>query len=108
MAWAHGSAGLVGVLEVQVVARRRRPALALVLGLRRRGAVWLLRGAAHAQERDLTDLHPGIDRDREGGHIRQLERQVAVPSRIDEAGGAVNEQAEPARGALALQPGHQV
>src|SRR3954470_21967315 len=101
MAWAHGSAGLPGVLEVQVVAGRRRPALALVLGLGRLGAVWLLGGAAHAQERDLTDLHPGIDRDREVGHIRKLERQVAVPTRIDEAGGAVDEQTKPAQGALA-------
>ena len=46
-------------------------------------------------ERELPDLHPRIDRDREVGDVRQLERDVPVPAGIDEACGRVDQQAEP-------------
>ncbi len=53
-------------------------------------------GGRHLEERDLADLHPRVDRDRQVGDVRQLERQVPVPSRVDEPGGGVDEQAEAA------------
>src|SRR5690242_867056 len=79
-------------LEVLVVAARRRTALALVLRPRRAAAVGVLGRRGHLEEGDLADLHLGVDGDRKVGHIRELEREVTVPTCVDEAGGAVNEQ----------------
>src|SRR5262249_35547570 len=47
-------------------------------------------------------------RDRKVGHVRQLQRHVSVPARVDEAGGGVDQQAQPAEGALAVQPPDEV
>ena len=54
-------------------------------------------------ERDLPDLHPVVDRDRQVGDVRQLERHVPVPAGVDEARGRVDEQAEAAQRALSLE-----
>ena len=59
-------------------------------------AVRRLGGLGQLDERELADLHPVVDRDREVGDVRELERHVPVPAGVDEAGGGVDEQAEPA------------
>src|SRR5690348_15086291 len=94
--------------EVLVVAARRRPALTLVLRPGRAAPVRVLGGRGHLQERDLADLHLGVDRDRKVRDVRQLEREVAVPSRVDEPGRRVDEQAQPPQRALAFQPRDQI
>src|SRR6266536_3241446 len=60
------------------------------------------------EERDLADLHAGVDRDRKVGDVGELEGEVAVPPGVDVAGRGVDEQAEPAERRLALQAGHEV
>ncbi len=50
----------------------------------------------------------GVDRDRQIRDVRQLERDVAVPARVDEARRRMDEQPEPPQRALALEPRHQV
>ena len=57
----------------------------------------------HLDEGQLPDLHLRIDRDRQVGHVRQLERDVPVPTGVDEAGRRVDQEAEPAQGALPFQ-----
>ena len=96
------------MLEVLPVAARRRPALALVLRADRRRAVRRRGRLGHLHEGDLPDLHAGIDRDREVRDVRELERHVAVPARVDEAGRRVDEQAEAAERALPLEPRDEV
>src|SRR5688572_1654122 len=76
---AHNSA----LFEVLPVAAGRRPALALVLRADPGGAVRPLGGLRQLHERELADLHPGVDRDREVGDVRQLERHVPVPAGVD-------------------------
>ena len=45
------------------------------------GAVGHVGRRGHAQEADLPDLHAGVERDRQVGHVRQLEGDVPVPTR---------------------------
>ncbi len=80
---------LVRVRELPEEPARRRPALTLVLVPGR--SVRRVRGRREPEERDLPDLHPRIDRDRQVRHVRELERQVAVPARIDVAGRRVDQ-----------------
>src|SRR5579884_2080047 len=94
--------------EVEVVATRRRTALALVLRARLLRPVRTVGGRRHAQERDLPDLHARVDRDREVGDVRQLEGQVPVPACVDESCGAVDEEAETAEARLALEARDEV
>src|SRR5262249_2476411 len=54
--------------------------------------------------RELADLHLRVDRDRQVRDVRELERHVAVPARVDEPGGRVDQEAEPSERALAVQP----
>src|SRR5439155_3858136 len=90
---------------VRAVARRRSPTdlvparefleeptgrgapLPLVLAPPRRGAVRTLCRCGEPEERDLPDLHAGVDGDREVGHVRELEGQISVPAGIDVASG---------------------
>src|SRR4051794_17580607 len=67
-------------LEVLVVAARRRTALALVLRSRFAAPVGVFGRRRHLEEGDLPDLHLGVDRDGEVGHVRKLEGEVAVPA----------------------------
>ena len=69
---------LVSGFEVEVEAARRGLGLALVLAARLVRAVGPLDRPVHPHERDLPDRHAVVDRDREVGHVRELERQVAA------------------------------
>ena len=75
--------------------RRSRAGLALVLGAEPAGTVRCLGRLGHLDERELPDLHADVDRDRKVRDVRQLERHVAVPARVDEAGRRVDEEPEP-------------
>src|ERR1051325_3238938 len=60
-------------LEVLPVPAGRRSPLALVLRPERPRPVGHVGRRGHPQEADLADLHPRVERDREAGHVRQLE-----------------------------------
>ena len=81
------------------------PPLALVLRARRALPVGLVGGRGHPHEADLADLHPRVDRDRQAGHVGQLQRDVPVEPGVDEPGRAVDQQTEPAEARLALDAG---
>ena len=85
---------------------RRGPSLALVLAARAPVRGLGLRG--QAEERDLSDLHPRVEGDRQVRDVRELERQVAVPPRVHVPGRRVDQQAEPAERGLPLQARHEV
>ena len=84
------------VAEVLEVPARRRAALALVLRPGGALAVRRVGRRGHLHEADLADLHPRVQRDRQAGHVGQLERDVPVETGIDEAGRAVDQQPEAA------------
>ena len=66
-------------------------------------AVRPLDRGSNLEEADLADPHAEVEGDRQVRDVRQLERQVALPARVDVARGRVDQQAEPAQGALALR-----
>src|SRR4051794_9289716 len=101
-------AGPPVAIAVDVDRRRRRLELALVLGPERLGAVRPLHGAAHPEEADLADAHPGVQGDREVGDVRELERERALPARIDVARGRVDQQPQAPERRAAFEPGHDV
>ena len=84
------------------------PALALVAGADAVAAVGALGRAGQPEQAELPDLHSRPQGDRQVGHVGQLERDVPGEPRVDEPGGGVGEQPEPAQRALALQPAGQV
>src|SRR5205814_5786013 len=88
--------------EVLPVAAGGGALLALVLRAEALGAVRRLRRLGQLDERELADLHPVVDRDREVRDVGELERDVPVPARVDEPGRGVNEQPEPAETRLSL------
>ena len=90
------------------VAARRRALLALVLRAEAVAAVGRGRRLGQLDERELADLHAVVDRDRQVGDVRELERHVAVPARVDEAGGRVDQEPEPPQTRLSLQAGDEV
>src|ERR687898_1456706 len=98
----------VAVAEVEVVAARGGAALALVLRAGGVAAVRMICGGGHEEERDLADLHAGIDRDGKGRDVRELEGQVAVPAGVNEAGGRVREQPEAPQRALPVEAGGEI
>src|ERR671934_1645188 len=104
---AGAVAGLV-VSEVLPVAARSWAPLPLVLGADAFRSVRSLGGLRQLDERELPDLHAGVDRDREICDIRELERHVPVPARVDETSGRVDEEAETAERALSLEPRDEV
>ena len=61
------------------------------------GSRRVLGRGGHAQERDLPDLHARVERDRQVRDVRQLEREVPIPTGVDESRGAVDEQTEAAK-----------
>src|SRR5215213_9993357 len=100
--------GRLRAVEVEVEAARSGLRLALVLARLLARAVRVLDRLVHAHERDLTDRHAVVDRDREVRHVRELERDVPAEARVDEAGCRVDEQAEAAERALALESRDEV
>ena len=72
--------------------------MALVLGSELDRPVGKVGLGGHLVEADLPDLHPRIDRDGKGGHIRQLEGDVPLEAGVDEPGGRMDEETEPAEG----------
>ena len=84
-------------VEVPVEGRGGRLLLALVARPQLRRAVRPLDRRRHPEERDLADAHAVVERDGQVRDVRQLERQVALPARIDVAGGRVDQQPEPAQ-----------
>src|SRR6185436_17555503 len=88
----------VGAIEVLERAARRRAALILVTRSVLCAAVGVIGGAGQTDEAELTDLHPGPQLDRQGRDIREFEGHVTAEPGIDEAGGGVREEAEPAQG----------
>src|SRR5207249_2925785 len=88
--------------DIEPIARRRGPDLPLIARAELRRPVRPLGRAAEREERQLSDSHSGVQRDRDGVHVRELERDVPVPGGVDEARGAMDEQAEPAQTAFAF------
>src|SRR6478672_2036706 len=103
-----GALELLVLAEVQVVARWRRAALALVFRPCGIASIGVLGGGAHPQKRDLADLHPRIDRDWQVRDIRELEREMAAEARINKSRRAVDQQPEAAEARLPLQSSNQV
>src|SRR5919201_956197 len=95
-------------LEIPPVAAGCRAPLALVLRAELVRAVRLFGRLRELHERELADLHPVVDRDREVGDVRELQRHVAVPAGIDEAGGRVDQETEAPQTAFSLQAGDEV
>ena len=88
--------------NLPAVAALRRRRLALVVRAELRGAVGALRGRVERHERQLRDRQPGVELDRDAREVVELEREGALPARVDEAGGGVDDQAEAPDRALAL------
>src|SRR3954447_24385302 len=102
-----GIGGLV-LREVQIEAAGGGLGLPLVLAARLPGAIGVLDGPIHAHEGDLADRHAAVDRDRQGGEVGELEGEIPLESRIDEAGRRMDHQAQAAERALPLQARDQV
>src|ERR1700757_796411 len=94
--------------EVLVRTRRGRPALALVLGADPGAAIRMLGGAGQPEQTKLPDLHSGPQRDGQIRDVGQLERDMTAEPRIDEPGGRVGQQAQPAERRLPLQPAGEI
>src|SRR5690606_23281676 len=97
--------GGIGVVEVLVRPGRRGTALALIAGTLRSGPVGPFGRRAETEEAQLPDLHPGIELDRQGGDVGELQGDVSFETGVDESGGGVREQPQTPQGRLALQPG---
>src|SRR4051794_18416180 len=69
-------------VEILVVLRGRRRRLALVARAELARAIRSLDRARHLEERDLTDLHAAVERNRQVRDVGEFERQVALPARI--------------------------
>src|SRR5437588_2458663 len=121
MAEGHGAANTQGeraagpdfetpllLREVEVEAAGGGSILALVLAADLGAPVGPLDRTVEPQERELPDRHAVVDVDRQVRDVGELEREVAGEAGVDEAGGGVDQQPDPAERALALQAGHQV
>src|SRR5258706_14758406 len=64
----------------------------------------MLRRAREREKGELADPHTRIQGDGDRVHVGELERDVAIPRRVDESGCAVNEQPEPSERAFSLHP----
>ena len=95
-------------LEVLVVPARRWPALAFVLRAELARAVRDVGARGHLDETDLADLHTGIERDWQVCHIREFEREVAVPTSVNEPGSGVDQEAETPKRRLTFDAPDQV
>src|SRR5207245_9194265 len=96
-----GSGGSLRGELLEEAARGGTP-LSLVFAPASSRAVRLVGRGGQAEERDLADLHAGVDRDRGVGHVRQLAGQKTVPSRVDVPGRRVDQQPQSAERGLPL------
>src|SRR5665648_186624 len=81
----------LNLAEVKVLKRATccRSPLTLVSRAVLRAAVGVLGRAGQSEEAELTDLHTGPELDRQGGDVRQFERDVTAEPRVDETGRGV-------------------
>ena len=68
----------------------------------------MLRRRAESEEAQLPDLHARPELDRQGGHVGQLQRDVAGEAGVDEPRSRMGQQPEPPERRLALEPGRDV
>src|SRR4051794_10545985 len=68
----------------------------------------MLGGQGEPEEAELADLHAGVELDRQGCHVGQLEGDVPGEARVDEAGRRVGEQTQTTQRGLALDTGGDV
>ena len=71
-------------------------------------AVGTGRRSGQLHEGNLGDFHIPVQGDGQAGQVAQLQGELALPARIHEPGRGMDDQSQPAQGAFALQPGHQV
>src|SRR6476620_6259236 len=81
---------------------RGRAALALVARAVLLRAVRVLARRGEPEEAELADLHARVELDRQRRDVGELEGHVPGEAGVDEAGGRVREQAQPAELRLAL------
>src|SRR5215218_2888917 len=91
-----GSARTTGLRtgEVAEGPGRRRASLVLVARAVHRRAVRVLGGRGEPEHAELADLHARPERDRQVRDVRELERDVAGETRVDEARSRVRKQAK--------------
>jgi hypothetical protein len=99
---------LAGPDEVLVGPRWRWSPLTLILRSGPRSAVRVLGGTGQPQDAQLANLHPRPERDRQIGHVGELQRDVTAKAGVDEAGGRVGQQTKPSERRFPLQPARQV
>ena len=87
-----------------VVARLGGLDLALVVAAELGVPVGALRRPVERHERQLGDRQAGPQLDRDAREVVELERQRALPARVAEAGGRVDDQPEAPERGLALDP----
>src|SRR3954452_24343625 len=85
-----------------LVSGLRRLELPVVVAADLRMPVRPLRGRVERHERELRDRLRGVQLDRDPRQVRDLKRQRAAPPGVHEARGRVDDEAEPAEGALPL------
>src|SRR4051812_40198299 len=99
---------LTGRGRTALVSRLGRLDLAVVVAAELRVAVWALGGLVERHEAQLRDRQPGAQDDRHAVEVRDLQGERAGEAWIDEAGGRVDDEAEPAEAGLALDAGDDV
>ena len=82
--------------------------LALVLRANCRRAVGVICRSCHTNEGDLTDFHPGIQRDRKTGNVGKFERELPVPSSVDKPRCRMDEQSKTAERRLAFEASDEI
>ena len=85
-----------GAVEVEVRSARSRAALALIVRAVLSRPVRVLSCGGQPKEAQLADLHSWPELDRQRRDIGQFKRDMTRKARIDETGGGVGQQAEPA------------
>src|SRR5215218_1262892 len=95
-------------IEVGVDCGRRGLALALVLRPELLRPVRALDRRAHPEEADLPDPHAAVQRDRQVGDVRELQRHGAAEPGVDVPRRGVDEQADASQRAPALEPRDEV
>ena len=77
--------------EVLPISTRGRSPLTAVLRPETSRPVGAIGRGGHLEETDLTDLHTRVQGDGQVRHVRQFEREVAIPTRVDEPSRRVDQ-----------------